>query len=236
MESGTIAQRLLLLELFPEAFNLHFSASPRDGETIRFTEKVVRAHASREGNPPPSPFFGYRLPLCSLYERQSLLGLFAVTQHPSVEFRAPALLKADRLAVITLARTEPFGSFTANIIDYFIPFPEREFSHLSREIIRDEISIDRALSSEYFLNLGHQRREKFYHIWEGEMDKFRAALSEAAGTGDFSLPEGFLYLGGNPLLVRQWLETQALANERGASDFVLLALCVSLHGTRLAKP
>ena len=67
------------------------------------------------------------------------------------------------------------------------------------------------------------------------MDKFRAALSEAAATGDFRLPEGFLYLGGNPLLVRQWLETQAVANEQSASDFVLLALCIPLHGTRLAK-
>ena len=42
-------------------------------------------------------------------------------------------------------------------------------------------------------------------ISEARMDAFFAALSQAAEEGGFSLPAGFLYTGGNPLAVREYL-------------------------------
>ena len=63
-------------------------------------------------------------------------------------------------------------------------------------------------------------------------------MCQAAGSADFSLPEGFLYSGGNPGQVRAHIAAELESGDdqriSTALDMVLMSLSVNLYGTKLS--
>ena len=177
--------------------------------------------------------FGLKLPLTTGKGHHNLVGFLYVTKQPSVEAWLPTLTADERLSIIHLARASTFDVATPLVINFFFPFPGGRGSHSGCASRATEICLDQASCFEYLLGSAFCIREHHLPYWTEAMESVRAALTEAARQSDFSLPDGSLYQGGNPHLVRIWIINQVEEGEQCGYDFVLLALSISLFGTKM---
>ena len=240
MQSLEISNSLRLQLLFPTATGCSQSFTGFSLPELRTALQVGRIVENHfRANPPPDHEFGLRLPwgngdsnLC-LYLRL----LFDQGSEPRVGVLWPNLSSHERIILAQLLRCDYFGENLPLILSFFWCSTTKE--RAVREQLLVEVNCPSWLTfQEHFLLISGYavRCEAAASGFTSQltMEAFLSALNFAAEEGGFSLPEGFIYAGGNPLSVRHYLYTNLGGpQDERAREVLLVAIAVNFFGTRL---